>query len=111
MKMSKKRMGKMARSKGHTFERLIAVMLRGIYPAARRHFESQKEEANGVDLVNTGYYRLQCKRGRKYANLRAIKEVQADEAMGEIPVLVTQGDRERILVAIPFEEFLRLISK
>lgn len=104
-------MGKLSRTKGHSFEREIAIALRGIFPEARRHLEYQDAEANGVDLVNTGKYFIQCKRGRKYASLTAIKEVQCDEALGDVPVLVTKGDNERILVALPLEEFLNLIKK
>lgn len=109
--MSKKNYGKMARQKGLNFEREIAIALRLVFKEARRHLEYQDAEANGVDLINTGPYRIQCKRGRKASSVSAIKEVQCDEAMGEVPVLITQGDHERILAVLPFEEFLRLISK
>lgn len=103
--------GKWARTKGHSFERLIASRLRVVFPSCRRHLEYQDGECFGVDLANTGPYRIQCKRGAKPAPLSAIKEVQADEDLGEVPVLVTQGDHGRILVALPFEEFLRLLQK
>ncbi len=103
-------MGKLSRTKGHSFEREIAVALRGIFPDARRHLENHIRDANGVDLLHTGHYRIQCKRLAKYANLKAIKEVTADEMLGEVPVLITQGDRERVLVAIPIEEFIRLLK-
>jgi hypothetical protein len=110
-KKSKKRLGKMARTKGLAFERAVAIALRVVWPDCRRHLENHDAAANGVDLVNTGRYRFQCKRGRKYSNLLAIEEVQCDEIFGEIPVLVTQGDHKRILVALPLEEFIELISK
>lgn len=100
----------MSRTKGHSFERQIAVALRVVYPGARRWLENHKDDANGVDLVDTGHYRFQLKRGRKPAPLSKLKEVQCDEALGEVPVLVTQGDFERVLVALPFEEFLRLLK-
>ncbi len=105
-----KNKGKMSRTKGHGFERLIAAELRVVFPEARRQLEYHIKDANGVDIANTGFYKIQCKRGRKWSSLSAIKEVTADEMLGEVPVLVTQGDRERILVAIPFEEFLRLLK-
>lgn len=102
--------GKWARTKGHSFERLIAKRLRLVFgPSVRRHLEYQDGECYGVDLVNTAHYRIQCKRGAKPASLSAIKEVEADELMGEVPVLITQGDQGRILVALPFEEFVRLL--
>jgi hypothetical protein len=103
-------MGKLSRTKGHSFEREVAIALRPVYPEARRHLEYQDAEANGVDLINTGPYRVQCKRGRKPSPISAIKEITADELMGEVPVLVTQGDRDRVYAVIPFEEFLFLIG-
>ncbi len=109
-KRSRAEIGKLSRTKGHSFERQIAKLLRVVWPGCRRHLEYHDEAANGVDLVNTGRYRVQCKRGRKYSNLLAIEEVQADEMFGEIPVLITQGDHKRILVALPLDEFISLIS-
>ncbi len=109
-KKAKKRLGKLSRTKGHSYEREIAAALRVVFPEARRHLEYQDAECFGVDLVNTGHYRIQCKRGRKYASLSAIEEVQAFEFLGEVPVLVTQGDHKQTLVALPFDEFLSLIS-
>lgn len=106
-------MGKKSRTKGHSFEREIARKLGGgvgPFPHARRHLEYQDSECYGVDLVNTGPYRIQCKRGKKPAPLSALLEVRADEMLGEVPILVTQGDRGRIIVAMPFEEFLRLLK-
>lgn len=104
-------MGRMEREKGHKFEREVANIFKEIFPEARRHLEYQMSEANGVDLVGTGNYRIQCKRGRKYSSLSKIKEVTAEEYLGEVPVLVTQGDHERILVALPIEEFIRLLKR
>jgi hypothetical protein len=104
-------LGKLSRTKGHNFEREIAKLLRLVFPEARRHLEYQDAEANGVDLVNTGNYKIQCKRGQRYACLTAINEVQCDEFLGEVPILVTKGDNSRTLVCLPIEEFIRLISK
>ena len=101
--------GKMSRQKGHAFEREIAQAFRLVFPEARRHLEYQKSEARGFDIANTGKYRIQCKRGRRYASLSAIKEVDADEVLGEVPVLVTRGDNEPALVALPLDEFMRLL--
>jgi hypothetical protein len=109
-KRSAKNIGKLARRKGHGFEREVAAQLRLVFPGARRHLEYQDAEANGIDLVNTGHYKIQCKRGRKYASLSAIKEVQCEEMLGDVPVLITQGDNEPALVVIPMIEFLRLLK-
>lgn len=104
-------MSKLSRTKGHSFEREIAIALRCVFPKARRHLENHEEDAAfGADLMHTGLYRIQCKRMRKWASMSAIKQVKADELLGQVPVLVTQGDRERVLVALPLEEFIRLLK-
>lgn len=104
-------MGKLSRTKGHQFERQVAIAFREIFPGAKRQLEYQEDECNGIDLVNTGHYRVQCKAYKNYAPLSAIKEVECDELFGEIPVLVTKGDRERPLACLPLDEFLRLLKK
>lgn len=102
-------MGKLSRTKGHSFERYIAVLLRKVFPDARRHLENHEDDANGVDLMGTGKYKIQCKRGRKAAPISKIKEVQCGP--DDVPVLVTQGDRDQTYAVIPFEEFVRLCQK
>lgn len=103
-------MGKLSRTKGHSFEREIARLLKCVFPNARRHLEYHQRDANGIDLIETGPYKIQCKRGRKYASLSKIKEIQAFEELGDVPVLVTKGDNEPILVALPIDEFIYLLK-
>lgn len=107
---AKRRRSRNSRAKGHSFERDISILLRPIYPNARRLLENHKDDARGVDILHTGPYRFQCKRLRKYCNPNRIEEIQCDEFLGEVPVLVTQGDRKRILAVLPFEELLRLLK-
>lgn len=104
-----KSQGSRARKKGHQFERDVAIALRAVYPKARRHLEYQDAEANGVDLVETGPFKIQCKKYKTYAPLSAIKEVNCERELGDIPVLVTAGDGEEPLAALPFGDFLTLI--
>lgn len=105
-------MGALSRRKGASFERWVAAAFRAVFPSARRHLEFQVEEAAlGTDLVNTGRYRVQCKRFKGYAPLTAIEEVQCDELYGEVPVLVTRGDNKRALACLPLEEFLYLLKR
>lgn len=96
----------MQRTKGHSFEREIAIQLREVFPEAKRHLEFQADEAaHGVDLVNTGKLGIQCKRMKKYASLSKIKEVKRG-----IPALVTKGDREEILIALPLKDFIEILK-
>lgn len=102
--------GRMARRKGHSFEREIAIKFRKIFPEARRHLEYQDSEALGRDLANVGDYLVQCKRGRRYASFTAIEEIQICPIDGGVPILVTKGDDKPILAALPLEHLLKLIS-
>lgn len=103
--------GRMSRAKGHAFERWCAQQFAKIYPGAKRHLEYQSSEAKGVDLDGTGAYRVQCKRGRRYASISAIKEVEICPIDGGVPVLVTKGDNEEPMVVLPFAHFLELIEQ
>ncbi len=102
--------GRGCRTKGHSFERWTAEQMRKVFPEARRHLEYQMGEALGRDIANTGDYLIQCKRGKRYASLSAIGEVQIDPIDGGIPVLVTKGDSTQPLACLPFEIFLKLVS-
>ncbi len=103
--------GTWSRNKGLAFERWVANQFKaeGIFPDAKRHLENQAQEAKGYDLDNTGIYRIQCKRYKKYAPLTAIEEVQL-QAEGEVQVLVTKPDNKEAMACLPFTEFLRLLK-
>lgn len=102
--------GLRSRRKGHSFERWVANKLKKIYPEAKRHLEYQASEALGVDVANCGEYRIQCKRGKRYASLTAIEEIQICPIEGGVPILVTKGDNKEPLVAMPFEHFIKLVK-
>lgn len=107
---SKRQKGRWVRRKGHQFERDTAIELREVFPEARRHLEYQDAEANGVDIINTGLYKFQCKKMRNYCPINCIKEVTFDKMFGEVPVLVTAGDGEETLAVLPFSELIRLMK-
>lgn len=100
----------MSRNKGLNFERETAIALRCVFPDARRLLENHADDARGVDILHTGRFKFQCKRGRKYASFTALKEIQCDQALGEVPVLVTRGDNAPCLVALPWDDFLDLLK-
>ena len=105
-------MSKLSRTKGHGFEREIAIAFRKAgFPEAKRHLEYQACEAKGIDLDNTGPFKVQCKRGRKYHSLSAIEEIELDPIEGGIPVLVTRGDNKTALAALPLVDFLDLVKR
>lgn len=102
--------GKRSRRKGHSFERDVAIALRGLYPKAKRQLEYQEDECVGVDIANAGPFKIQCKKLKKYAPIKYIEEVKCDRTLGDIPILITAGDGEEAMTVIPFEEFLRLVK-
>lgn len=103
-------MSKLSRTKGHAFEREVAIEFRRAgFPEAKRHLEYQACEAQGIDLDGTGPYRVQCKRGRKPAPISAIDEIQLDPINGGIPVLATRGDKGIAYAVLPLKNLLDLI--
>lgn len=103
-------MSKLSRTKGHDFEREMAQRFRVVFPRARRQLEYNEMDCNGVDLADTGLYRIQCKRKKKYANPSAIAEIQIKDP-SEIPVLVTKADHKPPLAVLPLDHLLALIAK
>lgn len=102
-------MGKMQRIKGHSFERYIANFFKPIFPDARRHLEFQSEEAEqGVDISNTGRYKIQCKKYKKYCSITKIEEINAKE--NDVPILITEGDRKRTVAVLYLDDLFELIK-
>lgn len=101
-------MSKLSRTKGHGFEREVArAFVAAGYDGARRQLEYHINDAQGVDLQGTGSWRVQCKRGRKYANPNKIEEIK--DLTGK-PVLVTRADDKPALAVMRLEDFLALID-
>lgn len=103
--------GRRSRTKGHQFERDIAIELRPIFPDSRRHLEYHSRDANGVDLVETGRLKIQCKKLKKYAPLTAIKQIKCARDLGDVPVLITAGDNQEPLAALPLSDFIELLRQ
>jgi hypothetical protein len=110
-KTKKKLDGRGCRRKGHQFERDVAILLRKVFPEARRQFEYHVRDAKGCDIQGTAPYLFQCKRGKRYASLSAMQEIEICPIEGGVPVLVTKGDGTEPLACLPFSDFLKLLSK
>lgn len=105
-------MSKLSRTKGHSYEREIAIAFRKVgFKDAKRHLEYQACEAQGIDLDGTGKFKVQCKRGRGYAPINRIEEIQVDPIEGGIPVLVTRADNKESMAVLTLKDFLDLVSK
>lgn len=96
-----------ARKKGHDFEREVAAFFRmiGFLQAGRNLEQFQKHKQVGVDLENTGPFRVQCKNHQKYPNLSIIEEITDKSG---IPLLIAKANAKRPLVALPLEDFMRM---
>jgi len=105
--------GKSARTKGFSFEREIAIAFRKIgFPDARRQLEYQENQCKGIDLADTGRYKVQCKKLKAYASVNTIREIQItefDRDAGDVPVLITAGDRQEPMACLPLKNFLELV--
>lgn len=100
-------MGKLSRQRGCSYEREVVKELKKVFPECRRHLEFQVEEAvDGVDIVNTGKLRFQCKRGRKYCSLSKIKEIKKEG----IKCLVTRADNENSIVCLYLDDFIKILE-
>lgn len=124
-------MGKLSRTKGHSFERQVALWFQEAgFPDCRRQLEYHVKDAFGVDLQGTGPFMVQCKRGRTYAPITAIEEVNVEDAgdrrwqRREItpefaviepafacPILITKADKKPAMAVLPAEEFFKLIRQ
>ena len=93
------------RTKGLSYERDIANLLKEIFPNCKRHLESQMQEARGFDLDNTGKLKFQLKRGRNYAPINKIEEIKEDG----IKILITRADRKKDIVALYLTDFINLL--
>jgi len=99
--------GKKSRTKGHSYERAIANVFREAgYTDAKRQLEYQ--EGLGVDLANTGPYRVQCKRYKAYAPITKIEEVP--EEVGTVPLLITKADNKPDMVCLSLNHFIELVK-
>lgn len=110
--MAKKRSKSYSRTKGHTFERLIANVFKACgFPDAQRQLEYQANQAQGIDLAGTGAFRVQCKKTKTYVPLNTINEVKIKDPFSEIPVLVAAGDNLKPLVTIELEAFVLFLLR
>lgn len=85
--------------------------MRKLYPAARRHLEYQDGEANGIDIANTGHYKVQCKCLRNQPNIPAVmKEIQ-NVGIEEIPMVIWKQDGKGEFAAFRLEDAILLMSR
>ncbi len=102
-------MSKLARQRGHSFEREVAKDFHSMgYKKARRHLEYHATDAeDGIDLVDTGPFYVQAKRGRQYAPINKIFEIKKK---GGINLLVTRADNMESMVVMSMDDFKCIVN-
>jgi len=101
-------MSAMQRTKGATFEREVARVLGGKRLLEYQQPGDRASRLLGVDVL-TDRFAVQCKRYRGYAPVGRLAEVVVPDG-GLIPLLVTRADRQKAVVALYLEDFVRLVN-
>lgn len=96
--------------KGKSFERFVVNKLRATYPDAKRHLEFQTQEAKGVDLDNTGPFKVQCKALSKVPNIPQVFAEFKDLSQHEIPVVIFKVDGKGSFAAFRIDDALILLD-
>jgi hypothetical protein len=101
--------GKGARTKGHNWERKVALELRVIdrFRAAKRGLQY----ADGVAEpdVAAGRLAIECKIGKATNIKGAVRQAELSCSQGQIPVAVTKDDRREPLITFRFYDFIELM--
>lgn len=101
-------MGKRSREKGACFERAVAIVMRGLYPSARRGIGQARSGGEVPDVDGTPWW-VEAKHRRRVSVMAAWR--QATDARDERPALVvTREDRGPTLVTMAIEDFVRLVG-
>ena len=105
-------MGKLSRTKGHSFEREVAIMLKGMDPEAKRHLEYQVEECGGRDIDTKLPLCIQCKSTAQVAiALKGLKQAEESAKEGEWPVCFANITPRKGNIAVMYlEDFLEIFQ-
>lgn len=99
-------MSKLARTRGHSFEREVAIAFRSVFPGAERKLEYQKSQCTGVDLKNTGNLKVQCKRARGPIPMNKIEEINEPG----IHILASKQDRKKPMITMYLDDFIAILK-
>ena len=100
-------MGKSQRQKGHGYERTIRRRFADLDEGAVRNYENLPGAVLGHDVEACGFL-IQCKRGKQYAPINKIFEVQSTKG---VPLLITKADHKPDLVVISLDAFMEFLKE
>lgn len=106
---TKSQLSKYARTKGHSFERLVARYFReaGFTEAAR---QLEYQAGKGVDLTGTEPFAVQCKTGGTVPSPYKIL-AEIPKKKGQIPLAVHKVTGKDTLVTMKLGDFLKLVKR
>ena len=64
---------------------------------------------DGIDLVDTDPFSIQCKSYAKYHSVSKTEEITPEE--GKIPLLLMKADHKPVMAVLPWEELKKLIRE
>jgi hypothetical protein len=101
-------MGRMQRTKGATFERLIANRLKEFFPSARRGIGQARSAKEVCDVEGTPYW-MELKHHVR-VNIQAAWRQAIAQRDDREPVVISKNNNEEPLATISLELFLKLIT-
>lgn len=100
-------MGKSQRDKGHSWERECARDLQAHnLPRTRRQLEYHPDDANGVDLQNTGPFSVQCKSVAKMPSFKTIFDAMPEDTLRVLALKVTNKGSYAVVSWVDFMDLL-----
>jgi hypothetical protein len=104
--------GKGRRTKGAVFERLVAGLMRRIFPSAERNIaQTRSAKREGGDVLNCGLFHVECKHGVATV-YSAMRQAEADCRVGRVPIVVSKPNGGRsVYVTMLFDDFEALVTE
>lgn len=96
-----------SKKKGNKYENDVAAFFRDLgFTGAKRNLTETQTGGQGIDLVETGVFDVQCKNFKKYVSITKIHEVPKVD--GRIALLFTKGCRQEPMVVMRQSDFAKL---
>lgn len=101
-------MGKMQRTKGASFERLMANRLQHVYPDARRGIGQARSAKEVPDVDKTPFW-VECKHGKCPNLWRAIEQAQ-EATDGRPPLVIARRNGGKELAVLEVDAFIQILA-
>jgi hypothetical protein len=97
------------RRKGHNYERQIANELKNWFPGSltTRFGAGNKKDYEGIDIINTGMFNVQCKRKQNLNPFTVLQNMPKDHRYN---LIFWKKDRVRDTVVLDKEDFYEILE-